>query len=150
MAKGEVVSIHVAAWAGEPMVRVGEARAVPGRGFEGDRYFWGSGTFSGGTDTELTLIEAEAVETLNRGHSLHFNPGEARRNVVTRGIGLNALVGQEFRIGEVRLRGVRLAEPCAHLARLVGEGRSRGWSAEAGCGQRSSRGESLEGVMNSR
>ena len=52
---------------------------MPGRGLEGDRYFWGLGTFSGGSDTELTLIEAEAVEALAREHGLHLDPGEAQR-----------------------------------------------------------------------
>jgi hypothetical protein len=101
MAEGIVVSIHLASGATEPMRGVDEARAVPGRGLEGDRYFEGRGTFSGSPDTELTLVEA-------------------RRNVVTRGVDLNGLVGEEFRVGEVLLRGVRPAEPCAHLARLVG------------------------------
>ncbi len=100
---------------------VAEARAVPGRGLEGDRYFDGWGTFSGGPDTELTLVEAEAVEALAAEHGLRIDPGEARRNVVTRGVDLNGLVGEEFRVGEVLLRGARPAEPCAHLARLVGQ-----------------------------
>jgi MOSC domain-containing protein YiiM len=120
VASGKVVSIHVAAWAAGPMVRVEEARAVPGQGLEGDRYFWGAGTFSDSPDTEITLIEAEAVEALGREHGLRIDPGEARRNVVTRGVALNDLVGREFRAGEVLLRGARPAEPCAHLARLVG------------------------------
>ncbi|MDP9484340.1 MAG: MOSC domain-containing protein [Actinomycetota bacterium] len=105
---------------------------MPGRGLEGDRYFWGLGTFSDGTDTELTLVEAEAVEALAREHGLDLEPGEARRNVVTRGVRLNALVGEEFRIGEVRLRGVRLAEPCAHLARLVGREALQGLAHRGG------------------
>ncbi len=121
MAEGNVVSIHLASGATEQMRGVGEARAVPGLGLEGDRYFEGRGTFSGSPDTELTLIEAEAVEVLARDHGLRLDPGETRRNVVTRGVALNDLVGREFRVGEVLLRGVRLAEPCAHLARLVGQ-----------------------------
>ncbi len=91
---------------------------MPGRGLEGDRYFWGLGTFSDGTDTELTLVEAEAVEALAREHGLDLEPGEARR--------------KEFRIGEVRLRGVRLAEPCAHLARLVGREALQGLAHRGG------------------
>lgn len=121
MAEGIVVSIHLASGATEPMRGVAEARAVPGRGLEGDRYFEGRGTFSGSPDTELTLVEAEAVEALAAEHGLRLDPGEARRNVVTRGVDLNGLVGEEFRVGEVLLRGARPAEPCAHLARLVGE-----------------------------
>ena len=121
MAEGIVVSIHLASGATEPMRGVTEARAVPGRGLEGDRYFEGRGTFSGSPDAELTLVEAEALEALAAEHGLRLDPGEARRNVVTRGVDLNGLVGEEFRVGEVLLRGARPAEPCAHLARLVGE-----------------------------
>lgn len=131
-ASGKVVSIHVAARAAEPMGQVEEAHAVPGRGLEGDRYFWGGGTFSDDPDTEITLIEEEAVEALAREHGFRIDPGEARRNVVTRGVDLNALVGREFRIGGVALRGVRPAEPCAHLARLVGGGVLRGLARRGG------------------
>lgn len=119
MAAGRVTSIHLASEATEPMRGVGEAHCLPGRGIEGDRYFWGQGTFSNSSDTELTLIESEAIEALDAEYGLVLNPGESRRNVVTSGVELNALVGREFRIGEVRLHGARLAEPCAHLARLV-------------------------------
>ena len=121
MAEGIVVSIHLSSGATETMRGDAEARAVPGCGLEGDRYFEGRGTFSGGPDTELTLVEAEAVEALAAEHGLRIDPGEARRNVVTRGVDLNGLVGEEFRVGEVLLRGARPAEPCAHLARLAGE-----------------------------
>jgi len=51
---------------------------------------------------------------------------EARRNVVTRGIDLNALVGRRFRIGDVECLGQRLCEPCAHLERLTSKGVLRG------------------------
>jgi MOSC domain-containing protein YiiM len=45
-----------------------------------------------------------------------------RRNVLTRGIDVNVLVGRDFHIGNVHCRGLRLAEPCAHLERLHGPG----------------------------
>lgn len=64
MAEGIMVSIRLASGATEPTRGVAEARAVPGRDLEGDRYFEGWGTFSGSPDTELTLVEAEAVEAL--------------------------------------------------------------------------------------
>ena len=102
------------------------ARAVAGRGLEGDRYFSGAGTFSGsGRGYELTLIEAEALEAL-AADGVEISWEEARRNVVTRGIGLNALVGRRFRIGEVECVGRRLAEPCSHLQRLAPPAFSRG------------------------
>ena len=96
------------------------ARAVPGRGLEGDRYFLGRGTFSPTPqkpDFELTLIEQECVETFARERGLKFTALDARRNIVTKGIALNALAGREFLIGTVRIKGLRLCEPCNYLAK---------------------------------
>ena len=92
---------------------------------EGDRYAISCGTFSPrGTHRpgyELTLIAAEVVEELTkRDAALDF--ASTRRNVLTRGIDVNALVGRDFTIGDVHCRGLRLAEPCAHLERLHGPG----------------------------
>ena len=72
-------------------------------------------------DFELTLIEAEALEALHRDYSVDLAAGDARRNLVTRSIALNHLVGREFTIGDVRIRGIRLCEPCEHLQRLTGK-----------------------------
>jgi len=97
-----------------------EVRAVPGRGLEGDRYFDGRGTFSPHPqkpDYEITFIEREKVEAFARESGLPFTAIHARRNIVTEGVDLNALVGKEFYVGEVRIRGVRLCEPCAYLAK---------------------------------
>lgn len=117
---GEVVSIHISDNAADKMLSVGEVRAVAGKGLEGDRYFRGAGTWSKkpGTGREVTLIEIEAIEAMRRDYEVDIDPGDARRNIVTRGISLNHLVGKDFRIGEVRLRGVRLCEPCSHLESL--------------------------------
>lgn len=116
--KGTVVSIHVAERAGEPMRPVAHARAVAGRGLEGDRYYEGLGFYSGhpGPEREVTLVEGETVEALERDHGLRVEPGETRRNITTRGVPLNHLVGRRFRVGGAVLRGVELCEPCLHLA----------------------------------
>ncbi len=123
MLKGSVVSIHIAGVASEATTSLDEARAVPGKGLEGDRYFKGEGAFSDrpGPDRELTLIEIETIEALERDYKLKLSPGDARRNIVTRGVPLNHLVGKEFSVGEVSLRGIRLNEPCNHLASLTDE-----------------------------
>ena len=103
------------------MLAIDHAQAMPGVGLEGDRYALKLGTFfKPEPDFELTLIEAEALEGLKRDYEVELAPGEARRNLVTRGVPLNHLVGKEFRIGEVRIRGIRLCEPCSHLESLVG------------------------------
>ena len=117
---GIVEAVLIAPEAEAPMVRVDRAVARAGRGLEGDRYFDHRGTFSNrhGRGHDLTLIEAEVLDGLR----LPTGPlaaEDARRNVVTRGIDLNALVGERFAIGDVECFGQRLCEPCAHLERLT-------------------------------
>ena len=122
MFEGTVVSINIALDAGAPMRSVSEARAVPGRGLEGDRYFDQKGTFSKPQpDRELTLIEAEAIEAMKHELNVDYGLSDSRRNVVTRGVPLNHLVGREFWVGEVKARGLRLCEPCSHLQKLSHE-----------------------------
>lgn len=125
--EGRVEALAIAAEAEDPMVLVPEVIAHPGRGLEGDRYFHRVGTFSNPNvrGTDLTLVEAETFEqvTLPTGH-LDFE--QARRNVITRGIDLNALVGERFLVGDVECLGQRLCEPCAHLQRLTAPGVLRG------------------------
>ena len=122
MWNGILDSIHIATAAKEPMQSVKEVRALPGVGLEGDRYALQQGTFwKPQPDHELTLIEVEAIEALQRDYAVELAPGAARRNLVTRGVPLNHLVGREFSIGEVRLRGLRLCEPCEHLQKLTGQ-----------------------------
>src|SRR5262245_60496270 len=125
---GIVVGIYCAPAAGKPPQPVAEARALPGRGLEGDRYFRRQGTFSqtAGGGREVTLIESEALDALERDYAIRLEPGAARRNIVTRGVPLNHLVGREFAVGSVRLRGVRLCEPCTHLEKLSVKGVLRG------------------------
>ena len=124
MWEGVVVSIHLAPAARVPLVAVDEARAVPGKGLEGDRYFAQAGTYSTlpGTGRALTLIEDEALESLYDEGGIELPPGASRRNLVTRGVPLNHLVNREFCVGAVRLRGMRLCEPCTYLERLTQAG----------------------------
>jgi MOSC domain-containing protein YiiM len=99
-----------------------EVHAVPGKGLEGDRYFTGEGTFSPSPhkpDYELTLIESERIEAFAKESGLEFTAHHARRNIVTQGVDLNALVGKEFSVGSVRVRGIRLCEPCDYLAKIT-------------------------------
>jgi MOSC domain-containing protein YiiM len=122
MATGSVVAISITEQGGGPMTQLGEVRAIAGRGLEGDRYFAKQGTFTdnpNATGREVTLIEIEAIQALERDYGVTIQPTDARRNIVTRGVALNHLVGREFRVGDVRMRGVRLSEPCNHMASLV-------------------------------
>ncbi len=117
-----VVSLQIAPAAEAGMIAVAEIRALPGRGLDGDRYFHQVGTFSKtpGKGREVTLIEIEAIEALHRDYEICVEAKLCRRNIVTRGVALNHLVGREFRVGSVSLKGIRLCEPCNHLDRLLG------------------------------
>jgi hypothetical protein len=120
-AAGVVEALLTAAHAEDAMQTHRSVELRAGRGIVGDRYFDGTGTFSASEKhgQQLTLIEAEVLDAL-RDDGLHLTPVDARRNIVTRGIDLNALVGQEFQIGTARCLGRRLCEPCSHLQRLTG------------------------------
>jgi hypothetical protein len=118
---GSVVSIHIAPAAEVAMAPLERVHAEAGRGLAGDRYYLGVGTYSNRPTTrEVTLIEEEALDALRDVHHLTLAPGITRRNIVTRGVPLTHLIGQEFHIGEARMRGVRLCEPCQHLVDLSG------------------------------
>src|SRR5215510_7623955 len=115
MFEGKVIQINITPVAEGPMQSVDEVRAIPGRGLEGDRYF---DLPELEPRQELTLVEAEAIETFRSDFQIDFGLEGTRRNVVTRGVPLNHLVGREFWIGEVKARGIQLCEPCATLQRL--------------------------------
>jgi MOSC domain-containing protein len=134
MRSGLVEGIFIALQAGELPRPVPEVAAVAGRGLEGDRYFGGEGTFfeERKEGQDLTLIEAEAIEGLAREDGIELGPGESRRNVVTRGIGLNELVGRKFTVGEIECVGKRLCDPCSHLQKLTRPGVLRGLANRGG------------------
>lgn len=126
--QGTVISIHIAPTGAAPMKSVTNAKAVAGRGLEGDRYYSKLGTYSSqaGSGRDVTLIEIEAIDGLKRDYEVQLDSGQPRRNIVTRGVALNHLVEREFRIGDVVLRGTRLCEPCAHMEKLTVKGAMRG------------------------
>jgi hypothetical protein len=123
--RGTVEGLAVAPAAEAPMQLLEVARARAGRGFDGDRYAAGAGTFTPRAGRrpgyDLTLMAAEVLDEMAAaGQALDF--AGTRRNVLTRGIDVNALVGRRFRIGDVLCEGRRLCEPCVHLDRLSGPG----------------------------
>jgi MOSC domain-containing protein YiiM len=118
---------------GEAARPVDSARAVAGRGLEGDVAF---AEFEDEDvhedDRELTLIQAEALEGLAAEHGIPLTAAEARRNVVTRGIELNELVGRRFRVGDVECVGRELCDPCNHLQSTTYPGVLRGLVGRGG------------------
>ena len=117
-----VEDLFITEWASADMVSQAEVVAVADRGLEGDRYFYRRGSYSHwpGRGRDVTLIEAEVLASLSA--SCAISGAQARRNIVTRGIRLNDMVGHYFQLGAVVLYGVRLCEPCPHLDKLTHPG----------------------------
>ena len=124
MGSGEVVGIYIAPKKGMQLSPVGSATAVAGRGIEGDRYFDSpppkDRPDEGGR--QVTMIESEAFEFAKSAKGISLEHCDGRRNIVTRGIALNDLVGREIRVGAVRLKVVRLCHPCGYLEKLTKPG----------------------------
>lgn len=118
--EGELVHIHVSDAGSEPMRELRQARLLAGVGIEGDRYATGRGYYSDRPDIrEITLIEEETLIAIKRDHDIDLLPQEHRRNLTTRNVPLNHLVGRRFRVGETLLEGGRLNVPCKYLQELL-------------------------------
>lgn len=119
----EVVGIYLADAGGRPMRSVRAVEAVAGQGLRGDRYQTGTGEWSYDPRLydDVTLIAAEVLAAADVEQGIRLDAGGSRRNVETRGVDLDALVGRRFRVGEVELRGERPCEPCRYLDRVTGQ-----------------------------
>lgn len=117
---GHVEAIFVASEPGELPAPVQHVRAYAGHGLEGNRYYWADGDAPSGR--AVTLIAAEAMEAVASEGDVSIEPAATRRNVLTRGIDVNELVGKRFRMGTVECEGVELCEPCAHLESMTQPG----------------------------
>jgi MOSC domain-containing protein YiiM len=121
MFEGKVVAIYTAPAEGAAMEARTEVEALAGKGLDGDRYALEAGKYSGTKvgKRAVTLIEREAIAGANAEYDLDLDESELRRNVVVEGVPLNHLVGQEFLVGGVRMRGYDLSEPCVYLEGLI-------------------------------
>lgn len=115
---GIVEKIYIAPASGEPTESVDRIHVVAGKGIEGDRFYLQSESkdTQSKTDREITLIEMETIDAIYKEDRIKITPDQTRRNIVTRGVSLNDLVGHVFSIGEIKLLGIRLYEPCNYLA----------------------------------
>jgi MOSC domain-containing protein YiiM len=120
--EGQLLSIHIAKAVGEAMKELPEARLIEGVGIEGDRYATGKGYYSAWPDIrEVTLIDEETLIAIQRDHDIKLKPDEHRRNLTTRNVPLNHLVGRRFKVGDTLLEGGRLNVPCKYLQTLLGK-----------------------------
>jgi MOSC domain-containing protein YiiM len=130
MFQGQLLAIYIHGPKGEDLRSVEAAALQAERGIDGDRYCRKGD--NGKPDQEITLIESEAIEAIARECEIRVDPRKARRNLLTRGVPLNHLVGREFTVGEAVLRGIRLCEPCDHLESLTVKGIKDGLHHRAG------------------
>jgi MOSC domain-containing protein YiiM len=120
--RGTLEWIHLADREGGPVRAVESVEAIAGVGLVGDRHAVRPEDRDPHDNDvqDVTLVEAEQLEWLADETGIRLEPGATRRNLTTRGVRLNDLVGRRFRIGTVRIQGVELCEPCAHLQAMVG------------------------------
>lgn len=117
---GTVDQLFIARESGEPMSQRESVDLVDG-GIVGDRYLRGTGHYSPYDVCEVTLVEAEALETIHEESGIDLWDGRHRRNIVTRGHAVDDLLETTFRVGEAELRGTRPRPPCAHLEEVAGQ-----------------------------
>ena len=122
MWQGRVESLHIVAEKSRPMATVETVHAIAGVGLEGDRYATGKGTYSEYPEEgrQVTLFEQESLEAISRDLRITLQPHQTRRNIITRDVPLNHLVGRKFLVGNVRLEGTRLNAPCQYFEDLLG------------------------------
>lgn len=119
---GTVEGLHLAPRSFLPMLSRDKLVLIPGKGVEGDRYASEEGFYSDRPEPgrQITLFEMETLEALRRDHKITLAPEDHRRNVTTRGVPLNHLVGRRFRVGAALLEGTRLSTPCRHIEQVTG------------------------------
>lgn len=112
-----------------PMVARSEIRCVPGRGVEGDRFFDFRDDYKG----QITFFADEVYRSLcERFRSREKPPSVFRRNVITRGIDLNALVKRQFELDGIRFAGVEPCKPCAWMDHAFGPGAEAALAGQGG------------------
>lgn len=127
MNEGTVEHIYISSETAGEMVEKRTVEAVKERGLRGDRYFKGEGIWNemDSDETEasdVTFIEAEAVEAVRRDYDIDLEFEDPRRNITTRDVALNHLVDEQFQVGDVVCEGVGLCSPCGYMQGLVGKG----------------------------
>ena len=136
MGTGRVCGIYTAPAEGAPMVGHDAIEAFAGKGLSGDRYAIPAGTYTGmrleDAQRAVTLFERENLDYLEREHGIVLTPEQTRRNLLVEGVPLNDLIGVEFTVGGVPLRGVDLAHPCSYLQDLTEPGVLRGLQDRGG------------------
>jgi len=110
-----VVHIFVASQRGAPMSAKQSVEALVDCGLTGDRYTEAKNRRS--ADYQVTLIELENIQAFAQATGLPLTAEMPRRNIITRGVRLNELLGKRFKVGRAEFEGLELCEPCSLFAR---------------------------------
>ncbi len=123
MFSGIVAHLHHTPRAFLPMRSFETLELIEGAGIVGDRYMSGKGFYSDRPEEgrQVTLFEIETLVALDRDYGIVLAPADHRRNITTREVPLNHLVGRRFRVGQVILEGTRLSTPCRHIEQITGK-----------------------------
>src|SRR5262245_26973431 len=116
--RGVVAAIFITPQSEGEMLSVSEVQAFADRGLEGDRFFRDSWNAVKRSDKAVSLIEDEVLRLAAEELGVESIAQKTRRNIVTRGVPLVELLHREFTVGGVRMRGIRLFEPCGHLVKV--------------------------------
>lgn len=130
--QGIIEGIFIAPREGVKMCRVDEIEAVAGCGLRGDRYCERTGHYSGSDECQVTLIAAEDLEEISRTTGVHVKNGEHRRNLITRGIKLDDLLGRQFQVGDAVLKYDKPRPPCSYVQSITEPGMTQALMGRAG------------------
>ena len=108
---GKVVKIGIANIKGNQIQKVNKVEALKGKGLQNDRKF----SENNQKERQVTLIEIENINHFNNISNTNIHPVDFRRNIITENVRLNELVGKEFFVGNIKLKGHDLCRPCKYL-----------------------------------
>ena len=112
---GKVYEIGICKNKGDKILKMNEVEAIAGKGLINDRKYKENNTKL----SQITLIEIENINYYNKISDTSIQPIDFKRNIITEDIRLNNLVGKEFFVGDVKLKGHDLCRPCKYLGNLL-------------------------------
>ena len=113
----EVFKLGITANNNQPITEVNSIEVIANKGIVGDRHFH---EFNDPYN-QLSLIESENIDEYNVRFNLNISYIDFRRNIVTKGIQLNDLIGKKLSVGNVKLEVIDLCRPCRHLTEMLNQ-----------------------------
>ena len=114
----KVLKLGITKLNNKKIIELRSIEVIKNKGVIGDRHFKDFND----PYCQLTLIESESIDYYNSKYGLNISYLDFRRNIVTKGIQINDLVGKKFHIGNVNVEGIDLCRPCRHLTEILNQG----------------------------